>query len=93
MISHRNDARGAPFRSGSDEEASEATQLLDELQSLEEGDALTDDILTPAMKTENTAKELAQTVVAQAAVSTTVKAFKRSKPAAAEPHKRKGKFV
>ena len=78
MKAHRLDASSAPFRSGSDEEQIEATQLLDDLIALED-DRDTEDEETFVKARGEVERALAGDIVHDASLTGTSKRFKRAK--------------
>lgn len=69
MRAHRKSSASAAFRSGSDEQVTEATTLLDELVALEDNKDLEAAEALEASATDEKRKEVAGSIVRQAAHS------------------------
>ena len=89
MKSHRADTAAAPFRSGTDEEVTDATQLLDELCALEDCRELETEDALEEQRAEASQKQIAGDIVKQAALEL---AYTRNTVKRAKIKKRKGKY-
>lgn len=73
MRAHRQDAKAAPFRSGTDEEVTEATILLEDLAELEDDEVREDSAAVQQALAADLVKDSAKSSILPAAAATAKK--------------------